>query len=202
MRYPYSSSPTHYQFGSGLMTPVVKALIGTNVAVFLITSLIPPAFGWLNYLLGLTPELVLTRFMFWQPFTYLFMHGGVGHILINMLIFVDVWSPVGAFVGLTVFLRYYLIAGVGAAVITLASSLLPFSFSVATYTTVTIGASGAIYGLLMAFAMHYPNAPNLDVFPYPRTCQVLCHDPRHYRIYFNATRWRRRTRDTPRGFGR
>ena len=149
------------------MTPVVKALIWTNVAVFLITSLIPPAFGWLSYLLGLTPELVLTRFMFWQPLTYLFMHGGVGHILINMLILWMFGVQLERLWGSRFFLRYYLVAGVGASVITLASSLLPCSFSAATYTTVTIGASGAIYGLLMAFAMHYPNAPILMFFVIP-----------------------------------
>ena len=88
------------------MTPVVTALNGTNVAVLLITSLIPPAFGWLNYLLGLTPELVLTRFMFWQPFTYLFMHGGVGHILINMLILWMFGVQLERLWGSRFFLRY------------------------------------------------------------------------------------------------
>ena len=65
------------------------------------------------------------------------------------------------------FLRYYFVAGVGAAVVMLVVSLLPFSFSAVTYGTVTIGASGAIYGLLMAFAIYYPETPILMFFLFP-----------------------------------
>ena len=169
MQRPYYGGPAHYQFGPGLMTPVVKALIWANVGVFLVTALVPSAFGWLSYLLGFTPQLVLTRFMLWQPVTYLFMHGGVGHILINMLILWMFGVQLERLWGSRFFLRYYFVAGVGAAVVTLLVSLpvLPFSFSAATYTTVTIGASGAIYGLLMAFAMYYPETPILMFFLFP-----------------------------------
>ena len=159
--------PVNMQFGPGLMTPVVKALIWANVVVFLLIALIPPAFGWLSYLLGFTPRLVLTRFMIWQPFTYLFLHGSVGHILINMLILWMFGVQLERLWGSKFFLRYYFVAGVGAAIVTLAVSLLPFSFSTTTYVTVTIGASGAIYGLLMAFALYYPETPILMFFLFP-----------------------------------
>jgi membrane associated rhomboid family serine protease len=149
------------------MTPVVKALIWTNVGVFLVTALIPPAFGWLSYLLGLTPRLTVTRLMLWQPFTYMFLHGGVGHILFNMLILWMFGVQLERLWGSRFFLRYYFVAGLGAAIVTIAVSLLPFSFSTATYATITIGASGAIYGLLMAFAMYYPETPILIFFLFP-----------------------------------
>ena len=149
------------------MTPVVKALIWTNVGVFLVTALIPSAFGWLSYLLGLTPRLTVTRFMLWQPFTYMFLHGGVGHILFNMLILWMFGVQLERLWGSRFFLRFYFVAGLGAAIVTVAVSLLPFSFSAATYATITIGASGAIYGLLMAFALYYPETPILMFFLFP-----------------------------------
>ena len=149
------------------MTPVVKALIWTNVGVFLVTALIPSAFGWLSYLLGLTPRLTVTRFMLWQPFTYMFLHGGVGHILFNMLILWMFGVQLERLWGSRFFLRFYFVAGLGAAIVTVAVSLLPFSFSAATYATITIGASGAIYGLLMAFALSYPETPILMFFLFP-----------------------------------
>ncbi len=167
MRRVHYGGPAHYQFGPGLMTPVVKALLYANVGVFLVTALIPPAFRWLTPIFGFEPRLVLTRFMLWQPFTYLFMHGGVGHILINMLILWMFGVQLERLWGSRFFLRYYFVAGVGAAVVTLVVSLLPFSFSAATYGTVTIGASGAIYGLLMAFALYYPETPILMFFLFP-----------------------------------
>jgi len=167
MRRTYYGGPAQYQFGPGLMTPAVKALIVANVAVFLVPQLIRPLSPLLLSLLGLTPQLVSTRFMLWQPFTYMFLHGSVGHILFNMLILWMFGVQMERLWGSKFFLRYYLVAGCGAAVVTIVASLLPFSFSAATYTTVTIGASGAIYGLLMAFAMYYPDTPILMFFLFP-----------------------------------
>ena len=176
MRRAYYQSTAGYGFGPGLMTPAVKALICTNVAVFAVTALAPAGVRqWLGELLGLTPALTLTDLRLWQPVTYLFMHGGVSHILINMLILWMFGVQLERLWGTRFFVRYYFVAGVGAAVVTLLVSLLPFGFSVATYSTITIGASGAIYGLLMAFALYYPNAPILMflLFPVPAKYFVM-----------------------------
>ncbi len=165
-----------YSFGPGLMTPAVKWLIWANVGVFLLTSLAPAGLRFrLSELLGLTPALTLTGLHVWQPFTYLFMHGGVGHILINMLILWMFGVQLERVWGTRFFLRYYFVAGVGAAVVTMIVALLPFSFSAATYATITIGASGAIYGLLMAFALYYPDTPILMflLFPVPAKYFVM-----------------------------
>ncbi len=168
MRRVYYQGPASYSFGPGLMTPGVKALLWANVAVFVVTELSSPGLRlWLRELLGLTPALVLTGLRVWQPFTYLFVHGGFSHILINMLILWMFGVQLERLWGTRFFLRYYLVAGVGAAVVTLVVSLLPFSFSAATYATITIGASGAIYGLLMAFALYYPETPILMFFLFP-----------------------------------
>lgn len=176
MRRIYYQGTGGYSLGPGLMTPAVKWLIWANVAVFLLTSLAPAGVRFrLSELLGLTPALTLTELHVWQPFTYLFMHGGVGHILINMLILWMFGVQLERVWGTRFFLRYYFVAGVGAAVVTMIVALLPFSFSAATYATITIGASGAIYGLLMAFALYYPDTPILMflLFPVPAKYFVM-----------------------------
>lgn len=175
-RVYYQGAPARYSFGPGLMTPAVKALIWINVAVFLVAELTPRAAGnWLNEFFGLVPVLVLTDLRIWQPITYLFLHGSVGHILMNMLILWMFGVQLERVWGTRFFVRYYLVAGIGAAMVTLVVSLLPFSFSDATYVTITIGASGAIYGLLMAFALYYPETPILMflLFPVPAKYFVM-----------------------------
>ena len=167
MRSIYDQGPVHYSFGPGLITPAVKALIWINVGIFFITALSPQLLQWFSGLFGLTPAFVLTRLRLWQPFTYLFIHGGVSHILINMLILWMFGVQLERLWGTRFFIRYYFVAGVGAAIVTLLVSLLPFTFSTITYATITIGASGAIYGLLMAFALHYPETPILMFFLFP-----------------------------------
>ena len=164
---PMHYGGSHYSFGPGLMTPVVKMLLWTNVGLFLLTELIPPAFYWLTGIFGLTPRAVVSRFWVWQPVTYMFLHGGMGHVLLNMLVLWMFGVQLERLWGSRFFLRYYFVTGVGAGLSTIAVSLLPFAFADPTWTAVTIGASGAIYGLLMAFALYYPDTPILMFFLFP-----------------------------------
>ena len=141
-----------------------------NAGIFFITAFAPLDVRiWLGQFLGFTPSSLLTGFKIWQPFTYLFLHGSISHILINMLILWMFGVQLEKMWGTRFFLRYFLVTGFGAAMITLLVSLLPFGFSESTYLTITIGASGAIYGLLMAFALYYPETPILMflLFPVP-----------------------------------
>ena len=160
-------APNQFSFGPGIMTPGVKMLIWVNVGVFVAGMLIPPLGRLLINLFGLRPEAVLTGLRIWQPVTYLFLHGGIGHILFNMLVLWMVGVQLERLWGPSFFLRYYFITGIGAGVATIVAGLLPFAFSEPTYLAVTIGASGAIYGLLMAFAIYYPNTPILMFFLFP-----------------------------------
>jgi membrane associated rhomboid family serine protease len=124
------------------MTPMVKRLLVANVAVFLVTLVWAPALD----LLALHPPRLLTRP--WGVVTYMFVHGSFWHLAINMLVLFFFGTPLEGRWGGREFLRYYLVAGLGGAVL----SILFMPASV-------IGASGATYGLMLAFAMNWPNAP-------------------------------------------
>jgi membrane associated rhomboid family serine protease len=105
----------------------------------------------------------------------MFEHGGLFHLLFNMLALWMFGVDLERLWGTRFFLRYYMVAGVGAAATTILLSLLPFGFAAAIYSAVTVGASGAIYGLLLAYGMTYPNRPIYMylVFPIPAKVFVL-----------------------------
>ena len=165
--YYYSQRPSGMSFGPGPMTPAVKMLLWANVGVFVAGALVAPLGRLLVEVFGLRPEAVVTGLRFWQPATYMFLHGSIGHIFFNMLVLWMFGVQLERLWGPAYFLRFYLVTGVGAGIATIVAGLLPFAFSDPTYYGVTIGASGAIYGLLMAFAVYYPNAPILVFFVFP-----------------------------------
>lgn len=150
----YSPAYT-YSFGPGGMTPAVKALVIANVAMFVAMWLAPG----ITRSLGLSPQAVLSGGAVWQPVTYLFLHADVFHILFNML---GLWMfgvELERKWGTYAFVKYYAVTGIGAAVITIGVALLPFSWTPRIYESVTIGASGAIYGLLLAYGLLFPDRP-------------------------------------------
>jgi membrane associated rhomboid family serine protease len=169
----YATRPTglSYSFGPGGMTPAVKWLIIANAVMFLVTLVYRPVIGYL----GLIPEMVLEQLWIWQPVTYLFLHGGAFHILFNML---GIWMfgvELERRWGTEFFLKYYAVTGVGAGFTVIVAGLLPFAATAGTYESVTIGASGALYGLLMAFALYFPDRPILMflLFPIPAKYFVM-----------------------------
>jgi len=108
----------------------------------------------LNQYFALIPESVLRDGYIWQIVTYMFMHGGFFHILINMLILFMFGTQLEREFGSSEFLLYYFTIGIGAGIIlTFGYPLLGMS------NAVVVGASGAIYGLLLAFATRHPNQP-------------------------------------------
>ncbi len=155
-----------FSFGPGAVTPMVKALIWANVGTFVVGALISPLGALLNEVFGLRPQSVLTGLRIWQPFTYLFLHGGFTHILFNMLALWMFGTELERLWGSKFFLRYYFVTGVGAGVTMIIASLIPSVFGPGMYVSITIGASGAVYGLLLAFALYYPDRP-LFMFPFP-----------------------------------
>ena len=144
-RYP-SPSGLSYSFGPGPLTPAIKALVIGNVVVFVLTF-------------GLRPADVVIRLHLWQLITYMFLHGGVFHLLFNMLALWMFGVELERTWGTRFFLKYYFVTGVGAAAVTLLLAFVPGGFGRALWGSVTIGASGAIYGVLLAYALYFPDRP-------------------------------------------
>ncbi|MGH9386179.1 MAG: rhomboid family intramembrane serine protease [Vicinamibacterales bacterium] len=147
------------------MTPAVKMLIGINVAMFVLNIIVPD----MTLRLGLVPGVVLRDLALWQPVTYMFLHdtGGLGHLLINMIALWMFGTDLERTWGTRFFVKYYFVCGVGAAVTTMMLSILPISIADSMYYTVTVGASGAIYGLLLAYGLYFPNRPIFLYFIFP-----------------------------------
>lgn len=159
MRRSSSSYASPFSFGPGPISTALKGLIAANVAAFVITSFMP---GLLDYL-GLVPTLVLHQFWVWQLVTYMFLHGGIFHILFNMLALWMFGAELERIWGTRYFLKFYFVTGIGAGALTVLFSLLPFEFAHQVQGSVIIGASGAIYGLLLAYAMYFPDRPILMI---------------------------------------
>ena len=142
-----------YRGGGRALPGAVRALLIANVAVFILQSILK-ALGPRALLseiqfaevFGLVPALTLLHGWVWQPITYLFLHRDIFHILLNLLMLWMFGVPLERAWGMRRFLRYYFACGVGAAALT---CLVAFS-------SITIGASGALFGLLLAYGMTWP----------------------------------------------
>jgi membrane associated rhomboid family serine protease len=166
-RYP--SSGIGYSIGPGGISPAVKILLIANVVLFVLNMIVGDA---MTLRLGLSPQAVFENLAVWQPVTYMFLHstGGLGHILFNMLALWMFGTDLERTWGTRFFTKYYFITGVGAAATTLLLSM----FVDGIYYTVTVGASGAIYGLLVAYAMYFPHRTIfLIIFPLPARVFVI-----------------------------
>jgi membrane associated rhomboid family serine protease len=146
----YRTYRTGFEFGFGYgLTPVVKKLIIANVAVFVASFLGQAAgLGSLFRVLMLTPSAVIHGAL-WQLVTYMFLHAGFWHILFNMF---GLWMFGGELErtwGSRRFLQYYFLTGIGAGVTVV---LLSWASSIP-----TVGASGAVYGILLAYGVLFPN---------------------------------------------
>ena len=124
----------------------VRALLVVTLLVYVVQQLAPPAF---TLLLGLRPADVVGELRLWQPFTYMFLHGGFLHVLFNLLVLWMMGSAIERLWGTREFVTYYLACGLGAAALAFA---LPW-----TWDRLVIGASGAIFGVLTAFAVLFPH---------------------------------------------
>ena len=150
-----------YSFGPGGITKAVKYLLLANVGIFVLEFL------WgseLIHLFGLTPTLVRKGFI-WQPLTYMFLHGGWFHILFNMFALWMFGCEIERTWGTKEFVKYYFITGIGAGLCTF---LLSFNSNIP-----TIGASGAIFGILVAFALMFPNRLIYLYFIFPVKAKYL-----------------------------
>lgn len=136
------------------LPPVTQLLIALNIAMFLATGALGGSFA---FLLALWPP--GPRFMPWQLITYAFVHANLMHLAFNMFGVYMFGSDLERVWGSRRYLAYYLACALAAAVTQLGIALL----TGAGYPTV--GASGAVFGLLLAFAMQFPRRMIMPLFP-------------------------------------
>jgi membrane associated rhomboid family serine protease len=156
----------------GPMTPGVKKLMIINGAIFLfqqIAGLISP--GTLEQIFGLSHLGFFHQFKIWQIFTYMFLHGSWMHIIFNLL---GLWMFAGELEqnwGTRSFIKYYLYCGAGAGFFIMLMNFVVFSkYNV---SPITIGASGAIYAVLLAYGITWPNREVLLYFVIPIKIKYL-----------------------------
>ena len=137
---------------SGIFPPTIKWLLIANAAMFLLPRIILTNLEPFHHLLGLVPAMVWGKGFVWQLVTYMFLHGSLWHILMNMLILWMFGAELERTWGSREFAKFYFIAGIGAGIINVIFAALRPSMAFVPI----IGASGAIYGLLVAYAMLFP----------------------------------------------
>lgn len=156
--------------GFSFFPPVIKWLLISNTAIWLLTDIFLQPFtvagvrvggeqGVLTFFLALWP--IGINFWPWQLVTYMFLHGGFGHLFFNMLALWMFGMELENVWGSKRFLSFYLMCGVGAAITNLLVAPL-IGLSVP-----TVGASGAVFGVLVAFGMLFPDRPIYIYFLLP-----------------------------------
>lgn len=151
------------------LTPGTKGLIIATVAIyfvdFFITHLGVTFGGYsVNELFGLVPSQVLDNGWIWQFVTYIFLHGPPFHLLLNMLILWYFGAEIEMRLGMKQFLLFFFLCGIGAGLFNFGINVL---FAQSTMHVPIIGASGAIYGLLVAYAYFFADRYFLVLFLFP-----------------------------------
>lgn len=147
-----------FSFGPPL-TRMVKRLVIFTSAVFVLTYIPAQIFGWTSPYVwfSLQPYAVLHRFYVWQLVTYLFLHAGWFHVIFNLFALWMFGSDLESRWGSRAFLFYYFLTGIGAGL----SDVFLNALFPPRLPTMTIGCSGAVYGLLLAYGMLFPDRPIL-----------------------------------------
>ncbi|MEW6652099.1 MAG: rhomboid family intramembrane serine protease [Bacteroidota bacterium] len=162
--------------GFSFFPPMIKNLLIINIVVFFIQKIMESiSFDGirgdllLNHYFALNPLLGIdSNFQIWQLFTYQFMHGDFMHIFFNMLMLWMFGMEIENLIGSKKFLVFYLVAGLGGGILQLLGSpILSDSFGF------TIGASGAVYGVMIAFAMFFPDRYIMFYFLIPVKAKYL-----------------------------
>ena len=162
MRYNTRFRTTSF-FASSYLPEGVKWLLISNTAVYLL-MFFAGVLGFdarvLYFTFGLRPLTVLHGAV-WQLVTYLFIHAGIWHLLFNMFTLWMFGVSLESDWGTRKFLKYYFLCGIGAGICDVVVN------AALGHNPITVGASGAIYGLLLAFGVLYPEQTILFSFLFP-----------------------------------
>jgi membrane associated rhomboid family serine protease len=167
----------NYRFSFNFyITPAIQWLIIANVAIYILENFLQvfwstptsSAYAVFLHYFGLVPSGVTHGLRIWQPFTYLFLHDvqTIWHILTNMFMLWMFGRELELVWGRNRFLQYYFLTGVGAGLIEVLVKTLPVFWGHAPSDVPTIGASGAIFGILLACAIMFPDR-QVYLFPIP-----------------------------------
>lgn len=147
---------------SGGLPPGIRGLLISNVAIFLLYYFAGSGLSSVFSLAVLRPVDVVTRLYVWQLVTYMFLHQGIAHILFNMLALWMFGTEFERLWGTRQFLKFYFFCGVGAGLCVIVGNYLFGNPNVG-----TVGSSGAIYGILLASAVLWPDRQMLFYFLIP-----------------------------------
>ena len=154
MKYRLHFNPGETAYKPQIFTEAIKILISINFIIYVLQSIAGKEDVFFR-LFGLVPNVFISELMLWQPFTYMFFHApyyssvGISHILLNMLGLWVFGRELEQAWGKNKFLKYYFLTGIGSGVIT-------YLFQINSDNPV-IGASGAVYGILLAYGISFPN---------------------------------------------
>lgn len=154
MKYRLHFNPGETAYKPQIFTEAIKILISINFVIYVLQSLAGKEDIFFR-LFGLVPNVFISELMLWQPFTYMFFHApyyssvGISHILLNMLGLWVFGRELEQAWGKSKFLKYYFLTGIG-------SGLITYLFQINSDNPV-IGASGAVYGILLAYGISFPN---------------------------------------------
>ncbi len=157
MRYQFQSHQTQFTWNPRRFTDAIKILIIVNVGMYLLQIITVSQLDMIR-IFGLSAETIWP--LIWQPITYMFMHGGVWHVAINMFVLWMFGTELETIWGRNEFLKYYFVTGIGAGIIWL-------FFNIGGSNAILIGASGAVYGILMAYGLMFPNRTVYVYFLFP-----------------------------------
>ena len=154
MKYRLHFNPRETAYKPQIFTEAIKILISINFVIYVLQSIAGKEDVFFR-LFGLVPNVFISELMLWQPFTYMFFHApyyssvGISHILLNMLGLWVFGRELEQAWGKNKFLKYYFLTGIGSGIIT-------YLFQINSDNPV-IGASGAVYGILLAYGISFPN---------------------------------------------
>jgi membrane associated rhomboid family serine protease len=158
---------THYEYRpvwrQHASNTVVNWIILANILVHFVKAFSSSPMT-IVYLFGLSPRLVVTKFFLWQPFTYMFLHADFWHIFFNMLMTWFLGNTLESVWGRQRFLKYYVVCGLGGAAFSAV-----FTFN----GPPVIGASAAVFGLYLAYAVMFPNNYVYLYFLFPVKAKYL-----------------------------
>lgn len=152
MNYQSSQYSPNTQFS--IFPPAVKHLLIINVLAFL--ALNTPVIQQYLFYYGALFPIGSGQFHIWQLVSYMFLHASLGHIFFNLFALWMFGQAIENFWGTNRFVVYYFLTGIGAALL---------HMMIGGGGAPTLGASGAVYGILLAFGMMFPERPIMLLFP-------------------------------------